>query len=84
MQEFFENLLTWLWNAVNKILPLDPFKKYLDDFAFSLPNWAITAKGWLNWFIPFQDFVYIFTLLLIALGIYYGVRVLLGWLHAVE
>lgn len=84
MQEFFEGLLTWLYQASAKFLPSDPFERYINNMSLQLPQWAVTARGWLNWLLPFRECLTILSYVITALALYYSVRVLLGWLRAVQ
>lgn len=85
MQEFFQSLLDWLAHASMELLPTDPLAPYIREWGISTaPAWVQTAKGWLNWLMPFSDFAVILSYIMIALAAYYLVRVLLGWLRAVQ
>lgn len=77
-------MLDWLadlWNAFSstliQFLPRSPFTQFLD----SLGN--IPYLGWLNWFIPFGDFIVIGTAFLGAVGLFYLYQIVARWLKVI-
>ena len=68
-----------LWEAfssdVLSLLPLSPFREYLDYFA----GWEYL--GYVNWFFPFRACVTILVGWTTAIGIYFAWSVVLRWLY---
>jgi hypothetical protein len=64
--------------AIMFFLPDDPLQPYIKEMAGA--PWL----GYLNWFIPFGVFVMIGGSWLIAITIFYAVKVLLRWAKAIQ
>lgn len=60
-----------LFSALIKLLPGDPFRTFLDEFA------SIPYLGYLNWFIPVGRCVQIGSAWLAAIAGYYAVQFLI-------
>lgn len=60
-----------LFSALISILPGDPFRGFLDEFA------SIPYLGYLNWFIPVGRCVQIGAAWLAAIVVFYGIQFLI-------
>ena len=73
--------LQTLWNVfgeqIYKILPVSPFKQYLDAFA------DIPYLGVLNWFFPIKDALIVMAVWLTVVATYYTYVVILRWIKVV-
>lgn len=69
----------WEWGVqwIYKVLPLSPFKPYLDQMA-DLPY-----LSYLNWFFPIGDAITITATWLTVIGTWYSWQVLLRWLKVI-
>lgn len=73
--------LNSLWEqfaeGVLSLLPLSPFREYLDYMA-DLPH-----LGVLNWFFPFRGVLVITGTWLTAVGLFYGYSVVMRWIKII-
>lgn len=77
-------MLDWiadLWNAFSSMLlqflPKSPFIGFLNGMA------EIPYLGWVNWLIPFKDFMLIGTAFLGAVTLFYLYQVIARWLKVI-
>ena len=70
--------LASLWAAfidvVMQVLPLSPFRQYIDYLA------QFPYLGWINWFIPMNSIVSITATWLVAVSTHYTYLFILRWL----
>lgn len=78
MIEWFQQLLQQFGQALQAVLPLSPFRSYID--AIAVPQWL----GLLNWLFPVAECVTIFAAWLVAYGTYLLYRIILRWVKAVS
>jgi hypothetical protein len=71
-------LFTQFWDKLLKVLPVSPFLKFFDYFE-DLP-----ALGYLNWFFPVKDCLFVMAAYLVAVGVYYGFSVIMRWIRAIQ
>lgn len=73
--------LTGLWNffieEVLSLLPLSPFREYLDYFE------GLEYIGYLNWFFPFREILIVFEGWLGVVASYYIVSTGARWLKVI-
>lgn len=73
--------LTTLWDGLAdgllKLLPLSPFREYLDYMA------DIPYLGVLNWFFPFRGVLVITGTWLTVVGLYYGYSAVMRWIKII-
>lgn len=82
--DVFRQIFDWLGNALNDVLgwilcvlPDSPFKL--------LSNSPISDYiGYINYFIPIDYILSTLSLWLIAVGAYYGYKVILAWIKAIN
>ena len=65
-------------NTVLDLLPDSPFRPFIDNLA------NIPYIGYLNYFIPINDFINILTAWGIAITLFYAVNALLRFIHAID
>lgn len=74
-------ILSSLWGAFSeslmKVLPLSPFRQYLQYFS-DLPY-----LGWLNWLFPVRDCLIVMGVWLTAITTFYLWSVLMRWLKII-
>lgn len=66
--------------TVVELLPESPFVA-LEELAIAE---AYQWLKWVNWFIPINSFIAILEAWLVAVGIYYGVQIVLRWVKVIE
>lgn len=73
--------LNSLWDAfaglLSYVLPLSPFRQFLDDFA------DIPFLGYLNWFVPVGEILIVLSAWLGAISVYYLYSIILRWVKAI-
>lgn len=77
-------MLDWLnelWNSFSSlllsVLPTSPFAKFVNDLG------DVPYLSWLNWFVPFDDFIIIGASFLAAVGLFYAYQVIARWLKVI-
>ena len=75
--ESFESLWTWGVDFIYKVLPLSPFRPYLEEMA------GLPYLGYLNWFFPIGAAIRITATWITVIGTYYTWMVLLRWLKVI-
>lgn len=82
--DVFSSIFQWCWDKIIEFanwlisfLPHSPFQQYLNDFS-NLPY-----LHWLNWFVPFNDFVIIGTAWLTVIALFYGYQILMRWIKVI-
>ena len=75
--DVFEQIWVWGVDLIYKILPLSPFREYLDQMA------GLPFLGYLNWFFPIGDALIVLATWLTVVGTWYTWQVLLRWLKVV-
>ena len=78
MVEWFQQLLQQFGQSLQAVLPLSPFRGYIDQIA--VPEWL----GVLNWLFPVSECVTILAAWLVAYGTYLLYRIILRWIKAVS
>lgn len=73
----FDSFWNWGVDFIYKILPLSPFRPYLDQMA------GLPYLGYLNWFFPIGDAIKITATWLTVVGTWYSWQVLLRWLKVI-
>ena len=68
--EWLLNALTDFANTLLSVLPKSPFSN-------------IPYLGWVNWFIPFRDFIYIGGLWLTVIGLFYIYQIIMRWIKVI-
>lgn len=76
--DFFSFSSDWIYN----VLPLDPFKPYIEDFFEE--GLSADILGWLNWFFPVGACVKILAVWVTCVMTYYIYTVVLRWLKVIE
>ena len=75
-------MLSGLWDAFSeslmKVLPMSPFRQYLEYFA-DLPY-----LGWLNWFFPVRDCLKVMFAWLTAVTAFYLWSIVMRWLKVID
>lgn len=84
-----DGFLDWfgetLYSAVEFVfglLDICPFPDILSTVQGSLA--ASQGFSWLNWFVPVGPLLGLMTAWLTAIGIYYGVSIILRWVRAIR
>lgn len=77
MLDFLKTLWDSFSNILISMLPTSPFTEYIDQFS-NLPY-----LGWLNWFIPFNDFIKIGATFLVAVALFYVYMIVARWLKVI-
>lgn len=75
--DVFESLWVWGGNLIYQVLPLSPFKPYLDQMA------GLPYLGYLNWFFPIGEAISITATWLSVIVTWYTWQVLLRWLKVI-
>lgn len=82
--DIFLSIFEWLLdalvdfaNTVLSVLPKSPFTDLLNSFA------NIPYLGWLNWFLPIKDFIYIGGLWLAVIATFYMYQIIMRWVKAI-
>lgn len=75
--EWLLNALTDFANTLLSVLPKSPFSDLLNTFS------NIPYLGWVNWFIPFRDFIYIGGLWLTVIGLFYIYQIIMRWIKVI-
>ncbi|MCL2717165.1 MAG: hypothetical protein FWE14_00060 [Lachnospiraceae bacterium] len=80
-----ENILGTLNSAIDSVLelalgvlPKSPFTEHIDNLA------RLPYLGLLNWFVPVGAFLAIGTSWLVAIGIFYVIKIVLRWIKAIS
>jgi hypothetical protein len=80
-----ENILGIIKGAIDSmletalsILPKSPFTEHIDALA------EVPYLGILNWFVPIGAFLVIGTSWLVAIGIFYVIKIVLRWIKAIS
>lgn len=82
--DIFLNIVDWLLNALSEfgntllsVLPKSPFTGILDMFS------NIPYLNWLNWFLPIRDFIYIGSLWLGVIAVFYLYSIIMRWIKVI-
>lgn len=75
--EWLNELFSQFGDALQTVLPLSPFRSLIDSIDLS------DGLSWLNWFIPVNEMIGVFSLWLVAYGTYLLYRIILRWIKAV-
>lgn len=78
MLSMFSEILNAFAKAIIQVLPLSPFRQFIDNFADA------PYLGYLNWFIPITALVKIGTAWLVAIGSFYIYYIVLRWIRAID
>lgn len=78
MIEWLNELFARFGDSLQTVLPLSPFRSLIDSIDLS------DGVSWLNWFIPVNEMLGVFTLWLVAYGTYLLYRIILRWIKAVS
>lgn len=73
----FESVFNAFAEALLSVLPLSPFKQFIDQFR-SLP-----FLGYLNWFFPVGDCLAVMGAWLTAVGLFYLYSIVMRWLKVI-
>lgn len=78
------SLLTWLseqinnlGNAIVAVLPLSPFRGFIDNFQ--VPEYV----GWLNWFFPVREFLLVMAVWLTSIAAFYLYSIIMRWVKMI-
>ena len=77
MLDFLKSLWDSFANLLLSVLPTSPFTEWLDKLG-NLPY-----LGWLNYFVPFNDFITIGTAFLGAVALFYVYQIVMRWLKVI-
>lgn len=75
--EWLLDKLADLGNMLLGVLPKSPFADLLDSFN------DIPYLGWLNWFLPIRDFIFIGGLWLGCVATFYLYQIVMRWIKAI-
>lgn len=75
--EFLQSIFGALAQALTAVLPLSPFRKYIDAFG------DIPYLGWLNWFIPFRAMLVVFGAWLGVIALFYLYSIAMRWVKMI-
>lgn len=78
MLDFLIEIKDALLEAVLSLLPLSPFKGFIESLG------SIPYISYINWFIPIGTFVQIGVAWLSAISIFYALSIVLRWVKAIE
>lgn len=77
-------MLSWMQELLNNfgqmlisVLPISPFKQFLDDFS------SIPYLGYLNWFLPVGTFIKVGAAWLGAIAIFYLYSIIMRWVKMI-
>lgn len=80
--EFWKELFTNGWenlgNMLLSLLPLSPFRPYIEQFA------ALPYLGYLNWFFPIGECMVVMAAWLTTIITYYAYSALLRWIRVIS
>lgn len=75
--EFITSIFNQFGEALSKVLPLSPFREYINAFG------DIPYLGWLNWFVPFRAITKILAAWLAAVALFYLYSIAMRWLKMI-
>lgn len=82
--DIFLSIFEWLLDALMdfantllSVLPKSPFTDFLNSFN------DIPYLGFVNWFVPFRDFIYIGGLWLTVIGLFYIYQIVMRWIKVI-
>lgn len=75
--EWLLNALTDFANTLLSVLPKSPFTSLLNSFS------DIPYLGWLNWFLPIKDFIFIGGLWLGVISLFYIYQIIMRWIKVI-
>lgn len=82
--DVFRQIFDWLGGALNDVLgwvlvmlPDSPFK-FIQKTPFA------KYLGYINWFVPVDYILSILAAWISAVGIYYGYKIILAWIKAIN
>ena len=78
MLEWMETILDKFLEAVVSVLPLSPFKDFIEELN-NLPY-----LGYINWFVPVGTLIGIGSAWLTSIGVYYCYVVIARWVKLIE
>lgn len=78
------DLINWMINLISEfgsvliqLLPRSPFADWIDSFQVE------QFVGILNWFVPVGQMVSVFSLWLVAVGLFYLYSILMRWIKMI-
>ena len=77
LMQWINNLITNFGKAVLQVLPVSPFRGFIDSFA--VPEYV----GWLNWFFPVSQCLQILTVWLAAIALFYLYSIIMRWIKMI-
>lgn len=77
MSAILKSMNSLLARAV-ELLPDSPFRTFIDQVR------DVPYLDYLNWFIPFSDFIGLLSLWTVAIGLYYVVSAVLRTVNAID
>lgn len=76
MKQLFDNFAADLIS----LLPTSPFREVINEWEINVPD----GIAWLNWFIDIPGMLKIFSLWLLAYGLYLILSIVLRWIKAID
>lgn len=82
--DVFRQIFDWLGGALNDVLGWVLF--VLPDSPFKLISKTPIAKylGYINWFVPVDYILSVLAAWIAAVAIYYGYKMILAWIKAIN
>lgn len=77
MENFLNMMSNWAQDLVN-LLPMSPFRQYIDAFS------GLPYLGYINWLIPVGAFIKIGSSWLAVITVYYIYSAILRWVGAID
>lgn len=78
------DLINWMINLISEfgsvllqLLPRSPFADWIDNFHVD------QYAGFINWFVPVGQMVSVFSLWLVAVGLFYLYSILMRWIKMI-
>lgn len=75
--DIFTRIFEKLGIALKTVLPLSPFREFLDDFA------DIPYLGYLNWFVPIREILVVMVVWLGAVALFQLYSIVMRWLKVI-
>ena len=73
-------ILNTVLSVVLGLLPNDPLYAYINSISTTVINSRWIA--WLNWLVPVHSLIYVFSLWLVAVLVYLGIRLVMAAFEA--
>lgn len=82
--DVFKQIFDWLGGALNDVLGW--VLCFLPDSPFNLIEKTPIADylGYINWFVPVDYILSTLSAWIIAIGIFYGYKIILAWIKAIN